>query len=352
MNKSLRDPRLTAINFVADAVSRPLDLKEVADNALHAILSVMQLDVGALYVRQPPATGFVLFASRGLPAALAEAAAVNELVEPLLKEAGFGTVIVAPVLTGGEGKALLALAARVARPMTEADRELVEVMANQIGNAMMHAQLQADLRLKNKLLEVLIEEAHHRIKNNLQMISGLLEIQMADGRDAATGAALRTAITRIQAIAQVHNLLSAEMPEQVDADQLIEAVVHSVVSTARAGRGRDPQVALALRPLRLEADQAVAVALIVNELVANALLHGRAATGTGLQVRVTCDRDGADGVIEVAVNGGGSPADCEPGQGQGMNIIRQLARVNLRGSLTLTGHAAGLSGRLRFPIVP
>lgn len=343
MKKPLRDPRLTAVSFVADAVNRPLDLKEIADNALHAILSVMKLDAGALYVRQPDHARLELLAARGLPDNHLLSIVPEPMLNARVKEAGFESVIVAPVRAEGGVDALLALGARAVRVFTEADRELVEVMANQIGNAMMHAQLQADLRQKNKLLELLIEEAHHRIKNNLQMISGLLQIQSDDHCDAATGEALRTAIMRIQAIAHVHNLLSAEMPEKVDARKLIEAVVSAVHSGT--------PVELQLAELWLGADQAVALALIVNELVANSQMHGRPANGAGLLVRVTCGREGTDGVVEVTDNGGGLPATAQLDEGQGISIVRQLARVNLRGSLTLTSQAAGLCGRLRFPIV-
>jgi two-component sensor histidine kinase len=329
VKNSARALQLTAINFVADAVNRSLDLKEIADNALHAILSVMPLDAGALYIRPPPAAGLSLFAARGLTAA---APGATELE---WNAAGFATVLAVPV---PQGEALLVLAARGARPVTAADRELVEVIANQIGHAMTHARLTADLREKNKTLEVLIEEAHHRIKNNLQMISGLLQIQLDEAGPAA--AALRTAMARIQAIAHVHNLLSAEWPDQVDACKLIRAVV-----------GAEAPVTLDLRPLWLAADQAVAVALIVNELVTNARQHARPARGA-LRIRVACGRAGNDGVVEVADNGAGPAPSAAPTDGQGINIVRQLARVNLRGRLTLTGNNPGWRGRLQFPVTP
>src|SRR5271166_1815370 len=64
--KPLRDPRLTAINFVSDAVNRTLDLKEIADNALDSILAVMKVDAGAVYIWQDADQSLRLFASRGL----------------------------------------------------------------------------------------------------------------------------------------------------------------------------------------------------------------------------------------------------------------------------------------------
>ena len=65
-SKPLRDPRLTAINFVSDAVNRTLDLKEIADNALDSVLAVMKVDAGAVYIWQDIDHALHLFAWRGL----------------------------------------------------------------------------------------------------------------------------------------------------------------------------------------------------------------------------------------------------------------------------------------------
>ncbi len=349
VKQPLRDSRLTAINFVADAVNRPLALEEIADNALHAILSVMKLDAGALYIPSATAGALALLAARAVPPPPPHVTDGTEL-ERQLTTAGFATVLVTQV-DAGDGKALLAVANRAVRPFSEGDLELVEVMSNQIGHAMKHAQLQASLREKNKLLKLLIEEAHHRIKNNLQMISGLLQLQLDGTREPTAVDLLRTAVTRIQAIAQVHNLLSAAMPEKVDVRQLIEAVVNSVVSTAPTRLRDAPRVDLKLAALWSEADQAVALALIVNELVANSLLHGRPANGHTLHVTISCGQDGHEGVVEVCDNGGGLPTSPTTVGGQGMNIVRQLARVNLRGVLTVTNRDQGVCGKVRFPVV-
>src|SRR5262249_3481251 len=65
-SKPLRDPRLTAINFLADAVNRMLDLKEIAENALDAILAAMKVDAGAVYIYQDADKSLRMFAWRGL----------------------------------------------------------------------------------------------------------------------------------------------------------------------------------------------------------------------------------------------------------------------------------------------
>src|SRR5689334_6024301 len=69
--KPLREVRLTAINFIADAVNRTLDLKEIADNALHAIIAVTELDAGAVFTWHEADQTVRLFAWRGMSEAFA-----------------------------------------------------------------------------------------------------------------------------------------------------------------------------------------------------------------------------------------------------------------------------------------
>jgi len=95
------------------------------------------------------------------------------------------------------------------------------------------------------------------------------------------------AITRIQAIAQVHNLLSEEMPEKVDAHTLITTIIHTLATSTRGASGT-PEMTVEVEHLWLGADQAVPLALIVNELVSNSFLHGRPPAAEGLRVRIEC----------------------------------------------------------------
>src|SRR5580693_5465960 len=88
--KPLRDPRLTAINFVADAINRTLNLKEIADNALDAILAVMKVDAGAVYIWQDSDKALHMFAWRGL----------NEAFARQVKVVHKGTEVIDAVLNG------------------------------------------------------------------------------------------------------------------------------------------------------------------------------------------------------------------------------------------------------------
>ncbi len=272
---------------------------------------------------------------------------------PVLRESDIRSALVVPLISRNEliGALSLTRHGMNSADFTAANLELMEAFASRAAVAVDNAQLLKDLGRKNDLLQLLIEEAHHRIKNNLQMVSGLLQIE-ADTQAEGTTEFLRTAITRIQAIAQVHNLLSEEMPEKVDAHTLITTIIHTLVNSAPGANGA-PELTVEVEHLWLGADQAVPLALIVNELLSNAFLHGRPPTGQPLRAQIECRQQGSHVQLVVADNGGGFDGgkDWREFEGQGMNIVAQLAQVNLRGELQIHSPAGGVRAELRFEIV-
>ncbi|MGD1021087.1 MAG: GAF domain-containing protein, partial [Verrucomicrobiia bacterium] len=274
---------------------------------------------------------------------------------PVLRESDVRSALVVPLISRNEliGALSLTRHGESATEFTAANLELMEAFASRAAVAIDNAQLLKDLERKNKLLQLLIEEAHHRIKNNLQMVSGLLQLEAESAQTDSSRRFLQTAITRIQAIAQVHNLLSEEMPEKVDVNALITTIVQMLVNSAVGTHGT-PDVTVDVDHVWLGAEQAVPLALIVNELVSNTFVHGRSSQGQPLRARIQCRQQ--DGHIELVVadNGGGftDGKDWRERQGQGMSIVAQLAQVNLRGHLQIDSRDGGVCAELRFEIVP
>src|SRR3984957_12284827 len=188
-SKPLRDPRLTAINFVADAINRTLNLKEIADNALDAILSVMKVDAGSVHIWQDTDKALHMFAWRGLDESfvrqvmvlrkgteiidavlngeariIEDFTAVNRHVLPVdAARAGFYSAVLVPIRAHGFVVGLLGLGTYTLRKFDESDIDLIEVVSNQIGNALVHAQLQADLRASEEQYRVLVENSDDAI---------------------------------------------------------------------------------------------------------------------------------------------------------------------------------------------
>lgn len=176
-----------------------------------------------------------------------------------------------------------------------------------------------DLRLQSRLL---VREVHHRIKNSLQGMIGLLSIRAREHPEV-TGL-LNEAIGQIESIALVHGLQGAQGEGNLD----IAGLTRAIVDTARRWSLSDAGVELtgdAQVNRRLAQDKGVAVALILNELLTNAIKHQSPATDGTIRVELhAC----AERVSWRVVNAGTLPAavDLAPGQGlgTGLNLVRSM----------------------------
>jgi PAS domain S-box-containing protein len=195
--------------------------------------------------------------------------------------------------------------------------------------------------------EVLLKEIHHRVKNNLQVVSSLLRLQAAAHTDPIVHAALQEAQERIQAIALIHQKLKhAPDPTRLDLATYIETLAGRLV---RSYASTPTLVDLQIRvdPLRLGPDEAVPLGLVLNELVSNALQHAfPPGKGGSLEIDLEGLPDG-QALLRVADSGTGLPdgVDLDHG-GLGFQLVRALAD-QLGGTLDLE-RRRGAAIRLTF----
>lgn len=168
----------------------------------------------------------------------------------------------------------------------------------------------------------LLREVDHRVKNTLQMIAALVATQMTATADAGARETLGATLRRIEALATLHRRLH----QSDDVTQVaIGDVAADIVADLLGAAGRaDVAVTLDLAPLRVPAETAAPLALIVNELVTNALKHAFPDRPGRLTVRIgrVGERDG----IEVSDDGPGMPRIAPEGATFGTTIVRMLAR--------------------------
>lgn len=132
----------------------------------------------------------------------------------------------------------------------------------------------AETRLRDavKEKELLLGEIHHRVKNNLQIIHSLLDMQAGLTLDPNAASALRDSQNRIQSMALIHQTLYQSRDfAQVEFGQFLETLIGHLHDSYRR---RDLQLSSHAEPVRLSIDRAIPCGLIVNELVTNALKHG------------------------------------------------------------------------------
>ncbi len=213
-------------------------------------------------------------------------------------------------------------------------RPAVQVMAVDVtARNAMEAGLQESLKEK----DLAIREIHHRVKNNLQVVSSLLRLQAQSSGSPEVNRALTEAQERIQAIALIHaRLHQAPTLAQADLrDYLTRLVGQLVRSYASAPSLVD--AAVEVGDLRLGPDELVPLALILHELILNALRHGFP-PGEGGALRVALASEG-DGRVTVRVedDGQGLPEglDLDQGGSLGFQLVRALTD-QLRGTLLLT----------------
>jgi two-component sensor histidine kinase len=174
-----------------------------------------------------------------------------------------------------------------------------------------------------------IREIHHRVKNNLQTVASLLRIQARRTHSDEARDALTQAMRRVSAIAVVHDTLAQGLAQNVDFDEVFQAVLKLVAEVAAA-----PNTHAHTRTTgkfgTLPSEYATPLALALTELVTNAVEHGLA--GKEGDVEIVTER--TDQMLEVRVrdNGVGLP-EGQVGRGLGTQIVRTLIQGELGGSI-------------------
>jgi PAS domain S-box-containing protein len=185
--------------------------------------------------------------------------------------------------------------------------------------------------------EALLKEVHHRVKNNLQLITSLLSLQASRIKDPAAREWFAESRNRVRAMSLVHeNLYQAGNFVGISmAAHLPRLCSH--LSRAYGLEGRQIQVVTSIADVCLDIDRAVPCGLIVNELVSNALKHAFP-NGRAGQVRVNLDRPSADqAVLVVADDGVGLPSHLDIGRANslGLQLVDDLTH-QLHGTLAVS----------------
>ena len=229
---------------------------------------------------------------------------------------------------------------------------------------------QAEARIQASLLEkeALLKEIHHRVKNNLQIISSLLDLQSDRIQDRASGLAFQDSRDRIRTMALIHEkLYRSEDLAQINAGEYVCELAHNLL--AAHSKGNEPvNLELETDDIVLSVDAAVPCGLIINELVTNALKYafppgwsaGRGGIHNRLSVSLTwvdaaertdgpqrTRRDATIGLV-VSDNGVGLPPELSPDNASSLGLqLVSLLSQQLGGSVEVD-RSAGATFRVVF----
>jgi two-component sensor histidine kinase len=193
-----------------------------------------------------------------------------------------------------------------------------------------------------------IREIHHRVKNNLQTVSALLRLQARRIEDPSASQALNEAVRRIASIALVHETLSSSADSSVAFDDVLDRLVnHALELTPRMN---ELNISRSGTLGELESRLATPLALVITELIYNALEHGLESEGSKLDISI--DRKEKSVIVIISDDGVGLPQGFTLAESSnlGLQIVRTLTENELRGSLVLESDQEETRAILEFPI--
>jgi len=208
------------------------------------------------------------------------------------------------------------------------------------------AEEQVRKSLKEK--EVLLAEIHHRVKNNLAVITGLLELQAQNSESGNAREILKESQMRINSIALIHEkLYQSEDLSQISFDKYLNELIDIIVGSLIKDR-KEVDLNINVDPLHLTVNQAIPCGLILNELITNSYKHAFPDDQTG-EIKVDFRRNNGQICMSVRDNGVGIPdeMDLENPSTLGLTLINTLSR-QLEGDYSLESNKKGTVFTLQF----
>lgn len=206
------------------------------------------------------------------------------------------------------------------------------------------------LRRRNAEKEFLIKEIHHRVKNNLQILSSLLHLQSRQIEDEAALDAIRESQNRVEAMSLLHQkLYMGDNMAAVDMQDYLRNLADTLLDSFGLDENERVRIECDLEPLRLDVDSAVPLGLIINELVTNSLKYAFPGNRAGV-VRIALWKDETGRLcLRVSDNGVGKTAIPDPGQSTsfGSRLVQMLSK-KLGGAPEMPEQETGYSTLIRF----
>ena len=338
---------MQAVARVSEAITSPQYLDDILRVVTELAAQTMQAAVCSMFLLDESGTQLVMRAAQkmtnpyqnrrpiplghgvvGEVAQLGEAVYIRDVRDDprykggaLARAEGLVSLLSVPLSVQDRVIGVLNCYTAVERQFTEAEKTLFSTLANQTALAIENARLSTNTAV--------IREMHHRIKNNLQTVAMLMQLQLMDAERLTARQVLETNIHRIRSIAAVHEVLSERSFRLVE----VKDVVTRLMQTTRDAMTAPQQtitIQVSGEPLQLPSRAATALTLVINELVQNALEHAFVGRTTGI-VSISLGRSPHELIVLVRDDGVGMA--MEPKHGLGLEIAHTLVGEDLRGRI-------------------
>lgn len=175
---------------------------------------------------------------------------------------------------------------------------------------------------KNKERETLLKEIHHRVKNNLQIISSILSMQSRKLEDSLAKSAVDEGRSRIKSMSLIHEkLYSSDQLTNVKMKDYIEELSGFLFNTYKPSGVVNQKINV--EDIDMDIDTAIPVGLILNELISNALKYAFSANGDG-ELDISLIKENEEYVLQVSDSGAGLPDNFTESHSMGMRLVKVL----------------------------
>jgi PAS domain S-box-containing protein len=183
-------------------------------------------------------------------------------------------------------------------------------------------ELQLKKSIKEK--ETLLMEIHHRVKNNLAVVSGMMQLQAFESENRELRDKLFSSVSRIQTMGAIHEILyQSENFSQIDFTENIKKLTANISETFP----KDIDISYAISPVELNINQAIPSSLVINEVITNAFKHAFTGHETG---RLMVELEENQGEVKVTIKDNGNGLSNMPaksnGESLGLKLIDTLAQ--------------------------
>ncbi len=370
--------RLEAVKNIGAMANTTLDLTEVLEFIMKGTLEVTGASVGMIFLKEQSTGCLSWGASIGLSEAFITeykkrhiqpgeglTGRISESGEPIyihdnyshdsriahsiITHEGLNSFIGVPIYAEGEIIAVMNILTRPPNVLNEQDITLALAVGAHVGSAVSNARLfeerkKAEAKLKASLneKEILLREIHHRVKNNMQIISSLLRQQSGRMKDKEDMYIFKESQDRINSMALIHeqlyksdNLMNIDFQEYVR--HLVQSLFQSfgVIAASIA-------LKISIEDIFLGVDTAIPCGLVINEIVSNSLKHAFPEGKGEIEIsikKVKTEDEGDDRYrLYIRDNGVGIPEDINIRKTKtlGLQLVTVLIEHQLRGEIELT----------------
>lgn len=251
----------------------------------------------------------------------------------IAQRAGVRSLASIPLMIKGEAIGALNCYTEKIHAFSKEELAILQALATQAALAIEHAKL--------LVKSAVIQEMHHRVKNNLQQIVSLVRLEMRYSKYTTVEEALNDTLNRILAISSVHELLTRDDLDTVSVKKVAESIVHATQQSV-VPPGKSIRITVEGDDFILPLNKATSMALVLNELVQNAVEHGFKTLNDG-RIQVLLKETDTELRVSITNDGEPLPPNFAPKitDSLGLSIIETLVRGDLYGSFTLENEPDG-----------